>query len=539
MMNASGIAQSGETRRPPQAHRLGKRPGVGALRSLLVLIALLPVTAACVAASQPASPWSSYNAGVEAYSRGDHAAAFQLWQDLSVQKLPRSLHQSVWFQLGNAQFRLGEPLATSSPEEAAELWRRSCEAYRTVLVTKPRESASTHNLEFVTRRLANLTHRLGKEAFDAAQDKPIDPAINLLRTSTENLNEAATLAPEDQQILADRDKASQSLREKLRDRAQQAETKADEAARQTNAWAEREAEDQYHTALDDLGDARQVRAKETAARNTGSPPKPDAVDQSIAQAEDRVNEKLSQLLTRMGQRDQKEGKQLAEYVPDQAFDRYESALARFQEAQQVRPGNEAARQGEHEVRAAMEQLHMREGRTELQRGKADLAQENPHAASALSAALSHYEAATELNPVNAEARAGAEEARRLLPQALTLAGKAEMGAGDRSEPQSPTDALAHYQESETAFRKALDLKQDHQPAKQGLSEVEPKLARLREKVSKEAEAQAKQSQPSNRPPKTLQSLLGQVDEKERLPESERQRQRGQKDTSQRKKYPDW
>jgi len=69
--------------------------------------------------------------------------------------------------------------------------------------------------------------------------------------------------------------------------------------------------------------------------------------------------------------------------------------------------------------------------------------------------------------------------------------------------------------------------------------VEPKLARLRDKVAKEADAQAKQNQPSNRPPKTLQSLLGQVDEKEPLLDSERQRQRGRKDTSQRKKYPDW
>ena len=509
------------------------------LNAMLALLAMLSLMNAGIAADQPISPWSAYNAGVQAYSRGDHAAAFQLWQDLSVQSLPRTLHQSVWFQLGNAQFRLGEPLEASAPEEAAELWRRSCEAYRTVLVAKPRENASIHNLALVTRRLATLTHRLGKEAFDAAQDKPIDPAIDLLRVSTENLTEAATLAPDDQQILADRDKAGRALREKLRDRAQQAEAKGDESARQSNNWAERQAEDQYRSALDDLADARQARAREASARTPESTPKPDAVDQSIAQAQDRVNEKLSQLLTRMGQREQKEGKQQAEYVPDQALEHYESALAHFQEAQQVQPGNEPARQGEHEVRAAMEKLHMREGRAQLQQGKEALAQESPRAAPALSTALSHYESAQELNPVNAEAKAGAEEARRLLPQALTLAGKAEMGAGDRSEPQSPTDALAHYQESETAFKKALDLKKDHQPAKQGLSEVEPKLARLREKVAKEAEAQAKQNQPSNRPPKTLQSMLGQVDEKEPLLESERQRQRGRKDTSQRKKYPDW
>ena len=63
---------------------------------------------------------------------------------------------------------------------------------------------------------------------------------------------------------------------------------------------------------------------------------------------------------------------------------------------------------------------------------------------------------------------------------VRLAGKAEMGAGDRSEPQSPTDALAHHQESETAFKKALDLKK---PAEEisGLvkrKETPPSLTRV-------------------------------------------------------------
>ena len=82
----------------------------------------------------------------------------------------------------------------------------------------------------------------------------------------------------------------------------------------------------------------------------------------------------------------------------------------------------------------MEKLHVREGRAELERGKEALAQQNPRAAPALSTALSHYEAALQLNESNTEARAGADEARRLLPEALTLAGQsgAERGRPGRT-----------------------------------------------------------------------------------------------------------
>ena len=72
-----------------------------------------------------------------------------------------------------------------------------------------------------------------------------------------------------------------------------------------------------------------------------------------------------------------------------------------------------------------------------------------------------------------------------------------------------------------------------------MQEAEAKLARARQRAAEEAEAAAKAGQPPNQPPKTLQSLLGQVEEKERTPEAERQRQRAQRDTRPRKYHADW
>lgn len=489
-------------------------------------------------ATEPTA-WTNYNAAVLAYARKDYAGALRRWQDLSLQPLPRGLRGPVWFQLGNTEFRLGEPLEPNAPEQATELWRRSCEDYRTVLADKPRDAEARHNLALVERRLARLLHRLGTEAVAAARTQPVDAAIDLLRASTEDLNEAVTLAPADQEIRADRDKAEQTLRERLVARAAQAEAKGDEAARQTNAWADRDAEERYRAALQDLGDARREPAAEASAHEPNSPPPPTAFDESIAQAEQRVNQKLADLLTRQGQREQKQGGEQADWNPDQALDHYEAALDHFQAAQQAQPNHAAARRGEREVRAAMEQLHVREGQDALKQGRQELTQQRPEAAATLTTAVGHFQAALELNANNADARAGASEAQGLLPDALALAGQEEMSAGDRAERRSVSEALNRYQQAQRDFQQALELKPGQSQAEQGLRAVEPKLARMRERMAQEADSLAQQSQPANRSPETLQSLLGQVNERERTPQVERQRQSARKFTNVRKHYPDW
>jgi tetratricopeptide (TPR) repeat protein len=514
----------------------GRHLPIVALRFALLISAWLACSVVVLAND---TPWTAYNEGVQAYAEGDYDAALQRWQDLSLQKLPRSLQRPVWFQVGNVHFRMGERLEEKSPEEAAELWRRSCEAYRSALLVKPRDQDVRHNLALVQRRLATLAHRLGMEAFHASEDKPLDPAIDLLRTSTEHLDEAANLALDDLQIRTDRDQAWQTLREKLKARAQEAETKADDFARPINQWANQQAEDLYRAALDDLKEARRPPQTLESKQAATMQDRAEALEQSVVQAEERVSQKLSQLLTRRGQQAQKEGDQLAEVNPGEALNHYESALGHYQNAQEAQPSNAEAQKGEREVRAAMEKLYVREGKAELERGKEALAQQSPRAAPALSSALSNYESALQLNNSNQEARAGAEEARKLLPEALNLAGRAELGAGDRAEPQSASDALGHYQDAEKDFRQSLELKPKQPPAEQGLKEAEEKLARVRKRAAEEAEAAAKADQPGNKPPKTLQSLLGQIEEKERTPELDRQRQRAQRGTGPRKYHADW
>jgi tetratricopeptide (TPR) repeat protein len=498
------------------------------------LLAAEPVVSAAPAAS--ASPWAVYNAGVEAYAAREYTAALERWQELSLQALPRGLRLPVWFQLGNAHFRLGESREAEAPEEAVELWRRSVDAYRTGLTVRPGDPPTRHNLALVERRLAERLHQLGLEAFQNATGKPDETAIPLLETATTTLTEAVPLAPQDAGLRADRDRAEQALRERLLARATAAENRGDQEARQRNTWAERQAEEQYRQALEDVLSAQRP---DPADPRADASPEARKLDESAAAAEERVNRKLADLLTRMGQREQKEGQTQAEWNPDQALGEFEQALQHFEQAQEAQPEHAAARQGEREVRAAMEQLHMREGQDALKQGKEQLARQSPQAASSLGTALSNFEAAQALNPANAAAAAGAEEARRLLPEALALAGQAAMKQGERAEPYSAPDALTQYQEAEADFQQALALQPGQPQAQRGLEEVEPRLARLRERVAQEAQQAAQQASRPNRQPPTLQSLLDQVSERDRPPDPERERQRGQNRPGERKNPQDW
>lgn len=494
-----------------------------ASNGVLFLIAL--AGSGQVACAAPA-PWELYNQGVEAYARADYTNALQRWQELSLQTVPRGLQRPVWFQLGNVHFRLGEPFEQKAPEQAIELWTRSCEAYRSALAVKPRDADVLHNLAFVEARLARLLHRLGLDAFRSAANQPPNPAIDLLRDSVDYLDRALELTPADAPLQTDTEQAHRVLRERLQTRAGKSEAKGDELAPQSSERAENE----YRSALQDLEEARKLQSATAAIA-----PDSDLLDQAIS----RVEQKLSQLLTRRGQAEQKQGDVRAAADPGGALDHYESALEHFRAAQEVQPSNHEARSGEREVLSAMESLHVRQGNAELKRGKEALALQSPRSAQILSEAVSQFDAALQLNAKNHEARTGADEARRLLPQALTLAGQSELKAGDRSEPRSVSDALAHYQEAEKDFRQALELSPKHDPAVNGLKEAEEKLARARSRAGQEAENAAAAALPQNQPPRTLESLLGQVTEKVRTPELQRERQRGVRNYSRPRYHEDW
>lgn len=260
----------------------------------------------------------------------------------------------------------------------------------------------------------------------------------------------------------------------------------------------------------------------------------------LREAQGRVERKLSQLLTRMGQQEKQGADNTAKYDADEAMGEYKEALGHFRAAQEADTANREAARGERDTVAAMEQLHMREGQRNLEAGTAS-AKENRvlPAAAELTTALSHFESAQTLNPANREAAEGAAEARRQLPGVLARLGRIQQRAGEREEGDSPAAALPHFEEAQASYEDALQLDAKHEPAKTGLQEVEKKLAGLREKLAQQAQSEGAKPQPGQ--PKNLQQMLGAVQnpQRQREREAERQRQAAVNRSQARKVYPDW
>jgi len=124
-----------------------------------------------------------------------------------------------------------------------------------------------------------------------------------------------------------------------------------------------------------------------------------------------------------------------EWGPDEALDRLEAALSHFQEAQAELPGHPEGNAGS--ARCARPCSSFTSGKGSSARsGRERLDRRDPQAASSLTTALDHFEAALSLNANNVPARNGAEEARRLLPEALVLGRPGRAAAGDRAEPSN-------------------------------------------------------------------------------------------------------
>ena len=496
-------------------------------------------------------PWTEYNRGVTAYAAGEFQHADDTWLELAHQSLPRRLRPAVWFQIGNAEFRLGEPLEQSAPEQALEYWRRSRDGYRSVLGMQRRHAAAQHNLALVEQRLARLNHRLGQDLYQRSESQPLDAAIDLLRVAVDHLREAVELAPTDPAIRRDAAAADQRLRERLLERAQQTENRGDESAKPNNPWSDAEAEQAYRDALTDLAEAKSPVPGPGTSDSTGARPLPseakDEPPSSVGARElartaaQRVEKKLSDLLTRMGQREQRSGEADAPGNPEEALNHFDEALQHYAAAREVDPANTAAQRGEDEVRAAMERLHVQEGKRNLARGIEATPQNVPVAARELTAALSHFEAGLELNPQNAEAAQGAAEARRRLPDVLSRLGRIQQDAAERAEAQSAAAALPLYEEAETSYRDALALDAQHAPAQKGLAQVEERMASLRQQLQQAAQQAKGKAQNTTRPSRSLDQLLGEVQDtrRDRLRELERQRQAGRKEVRPRKVYPDW
>jgi hypothetical protein len=146
----------------------------------------------------------------------------------------------------------------------------------------------------------------------------------------------------------------------------------------------------------------------------------------------------------------------------------------------------------------MEQLHLREGDKMTKVGERQIKKDVGEAVANLLGALAHFEQARGINPKNPEIPPRIEHVRKLLPDVLVKMGQEEQERAEEAEPESIPKAVAHLEQAEAGYDKALQLETDNLPAKAGLEEVREDLARLRKLLAKEPPQEEQQQQKSQR-----------------------------------------
>jgi Ca-activated chloride channel homolog len=110
----------------------------------------------------------------------------------------RALQQRALYNLGNADFRLGQ----SQPKQAQQLWQRALKSYESALAIDPNDADAKFNYEFVKKKLEELkkqqqqqqqTETKPKEsAGPEANQQPANQQNQQARNRTSNRSQAET-----------------------------------------------------------------------------------------------------------------------------------------------------------------------------------------------------------------------------------------------------------------------------------------------------------------------------------------------------------
>lgn len=164
---------------PVIRERVTRARGAGRGAALLVVIALLAPAAARAASVREAqrlyaagkydealaeyraaigdkgTPQLDFNLGAAAYKAGQYGDAASAFARALGSDDPK-LQEQGFYNLGNAQFRLGEKTRESQPQQTMQAWQQAIDAYESALKVDPQDADARYNRDFVKHALEEL-----------------------------------------------------------------------------------------------------------------------------------------------------------------------------------------------------------------------------------------------------------------------------------------------------------------------------------------------------------------------------------------------
>lgn len=108
-----------------------------------------------IAKKEPANAQVHFNVGAAAYKAGDFSDAESAFQNaLKTEDLP--VQQSAYYNLGNAQYRVGEKSLRTNPQDTIKTWQTAIQSYDAALQIKPDDKDAKYNRDLVKRKLEQL-----------------------------------------------------------------------------------------------------------------------------------------------------------------------------------------------------------------------------------------------------------------------------------------------------------------------------------------------------------------------------------------------
>jgi len=117
-----------------------------------------------------ADPKLSFNLGAAAYRAGAFGDAAGAFAGALTSDDPK-LQEQGFYNLGNAQFRLGQQTLESNPQQTMQAWQQSLEAYEGALALDAEDTDARFNRDFVKHALEELQKQQQQQQDDQKQDQ--------------------------------------------------------------------------------------------------------------------------------------------------------------------------------------------------------------------------------------------------------------------------------------------------------------------------------------------------------------------------------
>ena len=147
-----------DRRRPRQTDALpsaARRVPIPGRPTALLAAGLLPFLHSPPAHAESADARILYNQGTEAYAAGDFRNAADVLRS-SLGTTDLSLQNRVYYNLGNALYRLGQSTQTGEVEATLKSWEEAIKAYQDAATLNPDDRDARFNQEVVKRKLEEL-----------------------------------------------------------------------------------------------------------------------------------------------------------------------------------------------------------------------------------------------------------------------------------------------------------------------------------------------------------------------------------------------